>query len=158
MENGGLLITLGSASVFPPDFGITRDVTASGRSAQFYAPGPIVEAEIVRPEHPIFYGYTDTTVPVRYANGPQLDTRPRDRERQTLMRFTGGTDGVLSGLMRRPDEIRLRPAIMDVPTGEGRVLLFATNPCYRWINHGEFAMLFNAIVHYNDLDEPIDGQ
>ena len=25
---------------------------------QFYAPGPIVEAEIIRPSHPIFYGYT----------------------------------------------------------------------------------------------------
>ena len=28
--------------------------------------------------------------------------------------------------------------------------MFATNPCYRWQNHGEFAMLFNAVLHWND--------
>jgi hypothetical protein len=110
-----------------------------------------VEAEITRPSHPIFYGYTETKVPVRWANGPQLDTRPADREAQTLMRFTGGNAGVLSGLMRNPGEITNRPAILDVPTGAGRVLLFATNPCYRWINHGEFNMLFNAVLHFNDM-------
>jgi hypothetical protein len=27
------------------------------------------------------------------------------------------------------------------------VLLFATNPCYRWQNLGEFNMLFNALLH-----------
>jgi hypothetical protein len=31
------------------------------------------------------------------------------------------------------------------------VLLFATNPCYRWQNHGEFGMLFNSILHFNDI-------
>jgi len=29
-------------------------------------------------------------------------------------------------------------------------VLFATNPCYRWQNHGEFAMLFNTVLHWND--------
>ena len=152
VEAGGLLITLGGASAFPPEFGITRGISTANRSSQFYAPGPIVEAEILQPDHPIFYGYADTKVPVRWANGPQLDTDARHREQQTLMRFTGGSAGVLSGLMRNPNEIRMRPAIMDVPTGNGRVLLFATNPCYRWLNHGEFGMLFNAVLHYNDLD------
>ncbi len=46
---------------------------------------------------------------------------------------------------------RNRPAIVDVPTGKGRVILFATNPCYRWQNHGEFGMLFNTILHFNDI-------
>ncbi len=151
VNEGGLLITLGGSSAFPPEFGITRDIDTSRRSSQFYAPGTIVEAEITQPDHPIFYGYSETKVPVRWANGPQLDTRSRDREAQTLMRFTGGSAGVLSGLMRNPNEIRQRPAIMDVPTGQGRVILFATNPCYRWINHGEFGMLFNAVLNFNDM-------
>ena len=153
VNEGGLLITLGGSSAFPPEFGITRDIDTARRSSQFYAPGPIVEAEITQPDHPVFYGYTESKVPVRWANGPQLDTRSRDREAQTLMRFTGGSAGVLSGLMRNPNEIRQRPAIMDVPTGMGRVLLFATNPCYRWTTHGEFNMLFNAVLNFNDLGE-----
>ncbi len=58
---------------------------------------------------------------------------------------------VLSGLARGIAETRNRPAIVDAPTGKGRVILFATNPCYRWQNHGEFGMLFNVILHHNDI-------
>ena len=95
---------------------------------------------------PIFYGY-DAKVSVRYANGPFL-TVPERLKGLVLAQFTGV---VSSGLMRLPNEIQKKPAVMDVPVGKGRVIVFATNPCYRWQNHGEFAMLFNAIVHYNDI-------
>src|SRR5262249_28233035 len=151
LKEGGLLITLGQASFFPAEFGLARTIEAGRPSPQFYAPGPIVEAEILQPSHPIFYGYTQKTIPVRYANGPLLTVPERDRDQQVLMRFPGGEKSVLSGLMRGVTETRNRPAIVDVPTGKGRVILFATNPCYRWQNHGEFAMLFNAILHYNDI-------
>ncbi|MEP7336207.1 MAG: M14 family zinc carboxypeptidase [Acidobacteriota bacterium] len=148
---GGLLVTLGTASFFPAEFGLTRRIDAGRTSPQFYAPGPIVEAEILKSEHPIFYGYTSKTIPVRYANGPLLNVPERDREQQVLMRFPGTEKSVLSGLARGIAETRNRPAIVDVPTGQGRVILFATNPCYRWQNHGEFGMLFNVILHHNDI-------
>ena len=151
VEAGGLMVTLGTASAFPAEFGITRDVEAARTSPQFYAPGPIVEAEILRPVSPIFYGYSEKTIPVRWANGPLLTVPQRDREQQTLMRFPGGDASVLSGLMRGANEIRGRPAVLDVAVGDGRVVLFATNPCYRWQNFGEFGMLFNTVLHYNDL-------
>ena len=35
--------------------------------------------------------------------------------------------------------------------GKGRVILFANNPIYRWQNHGEFNMVFNSILNWNDL-------
>jgi hypothetical protein len=151
VESGGVLITLGTASAFPAEFGITRTVEASRTSPQFYGPGPIVQAEIIRTASPIFYGYTEKTIPVRWANGPLLTVPERDREQQVLMRFPGGDSSVLSGLMRGANEIRGRPAVVDVPEGSGRVVMFATNPCYRWQNIGEFGMLFNAVMHYNDL-------
>lgn len=147
---GGLLVTLGTASFFPAEFGLTRRIDAGRTSPQFYAPGPIVEAEILKPEHPIFYGYGNKTISVRYANGPLLNVPERDKE-QVLMRFPGTEKNVLSGLARGIAETRNRPAIVDVPTGKGRVILFATNPCYRWQNHGEFGMLFNSILHFNDI-------
>ena len=88
---------------------------------------------------------------MRWANGPLLNVPQKDREQQVLMRFPGGDAGVMSGLMRGANEIRNRPAILDVPEGQGQVVMFATNPCYRWQNFGEFGMLFNAVMHYNDL-------
>jgi hypothetical protein len=151
LQEGGTLMTLGVASYFPPDFGVVDDVDASRPAGQFYAPRPIVEAEILKPAHPIFYGYTKTKIPVKYVNGPLLQVAEPRRERATLMRYTGGDAGVLSGLMRNPNEIRMRPAVVEMPVASGRVLLFATNPIYRWQNWGEFNMIFNALMHYNDL-------
>ncbi len=158
VDEGGLLITLGSATEFPAAFGLTRKIDAGRTSPAFYAPGPIVEAEILRPTHPLFYGYSEKTVPVRYANGPLLTVPLTDRE-QILMRFRGGDEGVMSGFMKGSAEVRGRPAIVDVPVGQGRVLMFATNPCYRWQNLGEFRMLFNALINHNDFAsaKPVAG-
>jgi hypothetical protein len=112
-----------------------------------------VEAEITQPSHPIFYGYGATSLPVRYANGPLLTIQglQADRERQTLMRFRGTDAAVLSGLMKGAAEIRNRPAIAEVRSGSGRIVMFATNPCFRYQNLGEFNMLFNAVMHFNDV-------
>jgi hypothetical protein len=161
VKAGGVLVTLGAASFFPADFGVAPRVDASRPSPQFYAPGPLVDAEILKPEHPIFYGYHTATIPVRYANGPlltvQVDRDPSDApgppplSPAVLMRFPGGAQHVLSGLMRGANEIRNRPAIVDRPSGDGRVILFATNPCYRWENFGEFNLLFNTLLNFNDM-------
>src|SRR5437763_9247137 len=55
VKNGGVLVTLGTASYFPAEFGLALKVDAARTSAQFYAPGPIVDADILKPDHPIFY-------------------------------------------------------------------------------------------------------
>ena len=148
VAGGGLLVTLGAASHVPPAYGLTREIDARRPGSGFYAPGPLVEAEINQPRHPIFYGYDTTETPVRYANGPLLDVPRRFRDDWVLMTFR---DKVLSGHFRGAEQIDGRPAVVDVPRGDGRVVLFATNPCYRWQNHGEFGMLFNTILHHNDL-------
>lgn len=153
VHDGGVLITLGTASFLPADFGITRTVDASHTSPQFYAPGPIVDMEIVKPEHPVFYGYSEKMTPVRYAGGPLLRVSHEDRK-WILARYPGTDKSVLSGLMKGVAETKNKPAILDVPVGSGRVLIFATNPCYRWQNMGEFNMLVNSILNYNDLPKP----
>jgi zinc carboxypeptidase len=151
VKSGGVLMTLGTASFLPAEYGITPTVDAAHTTPQFYAPGPIIEAEITQPNNPIFYGYTQKTVPVRYASGPLLRVPQDDRKKAVLMQFPGTDKSVLSGLMKGVAEIRGRPAIVEVSSGTGRVLMFATNPCYRWQNLGEFNMLANAILHFNDV-------
>lgn len=151
LEAGGLIITLGNASALPPDFGLAREISASRTSGEFYAPRPIVQAEITQPQHPIFYGYEQTTIPVKYANGPLLQVPKKVEDDVVMMKFVGGRAGVLSGLMNGADQIKDRPAMVNQPVGNGRLLLFTTNPVYRWQNHGEFNMVFNALLNYNDL-------
>jgi hypothetical protein len=163
VKAGGVLVTLGNASFFPAEFGLAPRVDAARTSGQFYSPGAIIDAEILQPENPIFYGYDKKMIPVRYANGPLLTVQsanpfgenappgPPPTPASVLMRWPGGDDHVLSGLMRGANEIRNRPAIVDQPSGKGRVILFAGNPCYRWQNFGEFNMLFNTVLNYNDI-------
>jgi hypothetical protein len=153
VNDGGTLITMGASSFFPPDLGITHTVDASRVSAQFYAPGPIVQMNVTRPTHPIFYGYTERTMPVRWAGGPLLRAAGASRG-WVLATFPGGDESVLSGLMRGAQEIRGQAAVIDAPEGKGHVVLFATNPAYRWQNLGEFNMLANAILNFNDFPAP----
>ena len=165
VKAGGVLVTLGAASYLPAEYGLTPRVDAARTSAQFYSPGAIVDAEVLKADHPIFYGYDKKLIPVRYASGPLLTVQtgtnpfvdgppppgPPPVPDSVLMRYPGGDEHVLSGLMRGANEIRNRAAIVDQPSGKGRVILFAGNPCYRWQNFGEFNLLFNAVLNFNDM-------
>jgi len=71
------------------------------------------------------------------------------------MRFPGGDANVLSGLMRGADQVKNRPAIVDAPSGKGRVVLYSINPIYRWQNFGEHNLVFNALMFYNDFPDKL---
>jgi Zinc carboxypeptidase len=152
---GGTLITLGESSAVPADFGLTADIEINRPSAAFYAPGPIVTANVLKPANPIFYGYTDHTISVRWASTALLFAPLRDKQ-NVLMAFPGGEKNVLSGFMNGADEIKDRPAIVLSAVASGQVLMFATNPIYRWQNFGEFRMLYNAIFNYKNLRVGLD--
>ena len=152
LAGGGTLIAAHNAIRFPIEFGLARTVDVDqlqGLNAQ----RPLVQATITRPEHPTFYGYERTTIPIKYVSGPVLRVGIADSA-NVLGRYVGGDAAVLSGLMVGGDLIKQRPFAVDIPNafqGKGRVLIFANNPIYRWQNHGEFNMVFNSILNWNDL-------
>jgi zinc carboxypeptidase len=153
LDAGGTLIALGNAVRFATELGLARTLDASASTSRdFYAPRPIVNAEVLKLDHPVFYGYVDSMIPVKFQNGPLLTAGAPDQN-AVLARYVGGDAAVLSGLMKGADEIRQRPMVVDVAggySGKGRVILFANNPIYRWQNHGEFNMVFNALMNWND--------
>jgi len=152
LEGGGTMIAIGEAARLPIEFGWAGTVekaTVNGLTAQ----RPLVEGEIVKPGHPVFYGYAGTKVPIKYVGGQPLRVGIADEE-NVLARYVGGDASVLSGLMTGADSLKRRPFAVDVPEayrGKGRVILFANNPIYRWQNHGEFNMVFNALLNWNDI-------
>jgi hypothetical protein len=152
LAQGGTLIASGDAMRLPIDFGWARTVdteSLTGLTAQ----RPLVEGEIVKPEHPVFYGFGGKTLPLKYVGGPALRVGVADQG-NILGRYVGGDAAVLSGLMTGADVLKGRPFAVDIPganNGKGRVVLFANNPIYRWQNHGEFGMVFNAIINWNDV-------
>ena len=92
-------------------------------------------------------------IPLKYIGGSTLRVGVADED-NVLARYVGGDASVLTGLMVGADSLRSRPFAVDIPgahNGRGRVILFSNNPIYRWQNHGEFNMIFNAILNWNDV-------
>jgi hypothetical protein len=150
LEGGGTLIAAGAAVRFPIEFGWTRTVDVeqiTGVTAQ----RPIVQAELLRPEHPVFYGCADKTIPIKYIGNTVFRVGVADQA-NALARYVGGDSSVLSGLMVGSDSLRQRVFAVDVRSafnGKGRVILFANNPINRWQNHGEFNMIFNSLLNWD---------
>src|SRR5688572_16065287 len=156
LEAGGTLITTLQATRFPIEFGFARSVdteSLTGVNAQ----KPLVTAEIKKADHPAFYGYEKSIFPMKFGQGQQVFRVGIADQDNVLAQFVGGESSVLSGLMVGADNIRGRAFAMDITNaynGKGRVLMFANNPIYRWQNHGEFNMVFNSIVNWNDVPVP----
>ncbi|HLL71759.1 MAG TPA: hypothetical protein VK363_10025, partial [Pyrinomonadaceae bacterium] len=75
----------------------------------------------------------------------------RERPRVVLRFAREERDLLVSGMLANGSELANRPAIVDVPVGRGHVLLFATNPMWRHQTQGEFFLLFNAALNYDNL-------
>jgi hypothetical protein len=152
LEGGGTLITTVGAVRFPIEFGFARSIDTESVPA-VNAQKPLINAEIVKTDSPIFYGYAEKIFPIKFGLGQQVFRVGVADERNVVARFVGGQENVLSGLMEGADAIRNRAFAVDMPEafrGKGRVIMFTSNPIFRWQNHGEFNMVFNSIVNWND--------
>jgi hypothetical protein len=151
LQGGGTLIAVGASARLPIDFGWAGTVETAP-VPNLVTQRPLLQAEIVRTEHPVFYGYGSATIPVEYVGGQPFRVGVANEE-HVLARYVGGEASILSGLMTCGDGLRHRPFAVDIPEayrGQGRVILFSNNPIYRWQNHGEFNMIFNSVLNWND--------
>ncbi|MBW2543133.1 MAG: peptidase [Deltaproteobacteria bacterium] len=60
VERGGVLVTLGGASNIAVEAGLARGVRAAS-AGDLHTPGVEIRASFPRPDHPIAYGYPETT-------------------------------------------------------------------------------------------------
>ena len=183
VEKGGVLVALGNAGIVPVEGGMVRRVQASGGPN---TPGSEVRTKVLRPEHPLAYGFEERTSVFR-GNGPIYDVPDRDRGRVVMQLGTKKVGEeeppkkdeepievedadlpeeprkpeapaakeddrlVLSGLIKDTGEVDGKPAILDVPSGRGRVILFSFNPLHRYLNLSDFRFVWNALLNWNDL-------
>ncbi len=166
LNAGGVAITEGGTSAVFTDYGVTRGVDITP-ARQLRATGGIYRAVTKDPKSPIAYGYADTLA-VYFNQTPlfQVDTStdiPEDQDPgltaeqararpRVVMSFHQKRDSLrLSGLLVSGEELAGRPAVLDAPVGQGHVVLFAIRPFWRWETQGSFALVFNAIMNWNDL-------
>jgi len=77
---------------------------------------------------------------------------PPDQRPRVVLRYADSRDLFVSGLLDGGDEIAQHPAIIDVPSGNGHVLLFSTNPFWRGQTKGSYFLVFNAILNWDNLN------
>ena len=77
---------------------------------------------------------------------------PPNQRPRVVLRYADSRDLFVSGLLDGGDEIAQRAAIVDVPSGNGHVLLFSTNPFWRGQTKGSYFLVFNAIMNWDSLN------
>jgi hypothetical protein len=76
---------------------------------------------------------------------------PADRPR-VILRYADSHDLLISGLVEGGDEIAQHPAVIDMPSGNGHVVLFSINPVYRGETRGTYALVLNTILNFDSLN------
>ncbi|UCG84785.1 MAG: hypothetical protein JSW71_12580 [Gemmatimonadota bacterium] len=164
LEDGGVFITEGVASNFPIQMALTRRVSIS-TPPQLIARGSVLRAEPEDSTSPIVYGYTEpfgayfSSRPVFQVDKNDGGNRNPDWLRDELwekeiprvvLRFAE-SEVLMSGMLRGESEIAGKPAVIDVPVAQGHVILFAIRPFWRLETYGSHALVFNTMLHWNDL-------
>ena len=54
-------------------------------------------------------------------------------------------------MLRGEEELASTPAVVDVPGGQDYVVLLANRPFWRGETRGSHALVFNTLLHWNDL-------
>ncbi len=72
---------------------------------------------------------------------------------RVVMQFPANADNILlSGTLERGDLLTNRATLVDEKIGQGHLVMFALRPFWRWQSQGTYALGFNAIMNWNDLD------
>lgn len=71
---------------------------------------------------------------------------------RVILRFAAAGDLLVSGLLDGGSDLAEKPAVVDVPHGQGHIVLLSNNPMWRNETSGSYFLLFNAIMNYRHLD------
>jgi hypothetical protein len=140
VEAGGTLVALNGATQLPlAEFGLpARNALAGVAADDFYGPGSLLRVA-VDASHPLGHGL-DAALPIWFEESPAFEADAghvvaRYAERSPL----------LSGWLLGGERLQGTAALLEVPLGRGRVVLFGFRPQYRAQSWATYVALLNAI-------------
>ncbi len=77
---------------------------------------------------------------------PADNMRPR-----TIVKWSPENELLISGMLAGGRELAHKPAIVDIPVGQGHIVLFANNPMWRHQTQGSWNLVFNAAMNFAHL-------
>jgi len=164
ISRGGVFIAEANAARLPIEMAITRRVSVN-TTRQLLARGSVFRTSVSDETSPIVYGYPES-VAAYFSQAPVFEVDKEDggnrnpdwlrdelweKEVPRIVLSFADSDVLMSGMLRGESEIAGTPAIVDVPVGQGHVVLFAIHPFWRMETFGSHAFVFNTMLHWNDL-------
>jgi hypothetical protein len=83
-------------------------------------------------------------------NNPRV-IPPAERVR-VILRYADAKDLQISGLVEGGNDIAQHPAVVDVPTGLGHLVLFSINPVYRGETENTYSLVLNTLMNFDNLN------
>ncbi len=183
VRDGGVLVALGSAGILASESGMAREVSAqrtagtpgSHVTVKTLRPehplswGYPARSHVFRQNLPVYdvRDYRRGLVVMQFGTKTWLDAeREADRRADIPVKEPDPATGkvakknfgpplALSGLVKDPKVLARKPALLDVPLGRGRIVLYSWNPFHRHQNHHDFARVGNALLFYNDFPREV---
>ena len=77
---------------------------------------------------------------------------PPGQRPRVILRWGNANELLVSGLLDGGDEIAQHAAVIDSPLERGHVILFSMNPFWRGQTAGSYALVFNTILNFDNLN------
>ena len=146
---GGTIITLGNAATFAVEhLGVPLvNLLGDTRRETFYAPGSLLRARVDQ-THPIGFGMP-TDAEVMFVNNGAYAATPSPDTWATPVVVVHYPEAPLlrSGWITGEDQLHGGAAVIEAPSGRGRVILHTFRVQHRGQTWGTFRLLFNSIFY-----------
>jgi len=142
VEEGGTLVALNSASelaIAELGLPVTDALADEAQGSGFFCPGAILKAQVDAAQ--LLAHGLEGTAALWFQNGPAFDVKGAA---VAVMRYPEG-EPLLSGWLVGGKRLYGKAALVAVPQGRGRVVLFGFRPQYRAQSWGTYVPLLNAI-------------
>lgn len=141
VEAGGTLVALNTASEYAiAELGLPVANALAGVGTEFYCPGAILRVS-VDTAHPLAHGLDASSV-AWFEDGPAFELA---EGAGTVVARYPEEDPLLSGWLLGGSKLEGRAALVEVPKGKGRVVLFGYRPQYRAQSWATYMPFVNAL-------------
>ncbi len=154
-SSGGESFSVGSTRGGGRGGGASTPQRATGRGtpddADVVQGRPMLEDRFALPPRPTVQPWQLAPVTDEQLRNPTQLIPPEQRPR-VILRFSDQRDLLVSGLLNGAGQIAQRPVVVDVPVERGHIVLFANNPVWRGSTQGTYGLVFNTILHFDNLN------
>ena len=148
VESGGTLVCLGTSALFAVDqFHLpVKDSLLGLETKDFYCPGSLVRI-VNLTDHPVAYGMEESCAGFFWNNnGFVLEPGEGDPQPRVITRYADqGT--LMSGRLIGEAHLAGKAALVEVPYGKGKVILFGFRPNFRASTPVTFKLFFNSLYY-----------